>query len=152
MIEARITCVCPSVAVDDLKLRMLNGDIVYVDESEARRSIDLMTLARAGAITVRFVKRVGERRQPTAVVGKPKRTPPNFVHGIPSVKRADTTRSPTMMAPVVNQQPSTRLTTQPVISEPAPPEPETPEPETQERKPEHRPDKQRRKKTNNEVD
>jgi hypothetical protein len=77
MNEARITCACSNVIIADLGLRMTKGSVVYVSEAEARKSKDLMLVARAGGVIVNFVKRAQEIRQPTAVVGRPKREPFN---------------------------------------------------------------------------
>jgi hypothetical protein len=78
MIEARITCTCANIIIGDLGLRLTKGAVVYVGEKEAHKSKDLLVAARAGGVMVAFVTRATVVRQPTAVVGRPKRELPNF--------------------------------------------------------------------------
>lgn len=74
MIEAKITCSCTSISIPDLGLKLSNGMTAYVGEIDARKSNDLMAAARAGAVSVNFIKRATEVKQPVVVVGKPKRS------------------------------------------------------------------------------
>jgi hypothetical protein len=79
MTEARITCTCAHIIIADLGLRMAQGSVVYVDESKARRSKDLMLAARANGVNVHFVTRSQVVRQPVDVpVGRPKRDLPKL--------------------------------------------------------------------------
>ncbi len=80
MTEARITCTCPHIIIADLGLHMTQGSVVYVDEAAARKSKDLLRVARVGGVDVRFVTRAQVVRQPVAAaVGRPRRELPNLV-------------------------------------------------------------------------
>lgn len=97
MIEARITCTCANVTIADLGLRLTKGAVIYVDEKSARKSKDLMLVARAGGVAVHFIQRVHEIREPTAVVGRPRKTPIKVFTPIPRPPITTTTGSPTTL-------------------------------------------------------
>jgi len=73
MVEARITCTCPHIIIADLGLNLTRGDIVYLDEDTARKSQDLIRVARVNGVAVQYVQRAREVRNPA--VGKPRRGP-----------------------------------------------------------------------------
>ncbi len=62
MMEAEIRCVSPLLKLSDLDLTLTAGQVAYVPEIEAKASLDLARLSRAGGVTVRFVERFRERR------------------------------------------------------------------------------------------
>ena len=63
MIEAEIKCVSPSLQVPDLGLSLIRGQVIHLSEADARGSVDLTRLVRAGGVTVRYRERVRERRE-----------------------------------------------------------------------------------------
>lgn len=66
MIEARITCTCRSVRINDLGNRMLSqGESITVDEASARKSVDLAQLKQAGGVRVEYIKTPDMRPAPT---------------------------------------------------------------------------------------
>lgn len=94
--EARITCTCANIIIADLGLRMSSGSIVYLSDTLARKSQDLMRAARAGGVTVHFVTRTQQIRQPVAVVGRPKRESHNLVARVSPVQQITTVFTPVM--------------------------------------------------------
>lgn len=104
MLEARITCTCARIIIDDLGLRLTKGNTVYVTETQAKKSKDLMLAARSGAVDVQYIKRVSEIRQPVtkAVVGKPRREPlPVYQPRIPTIHVVHVPEAPAVSMDVV---------------------------------------------------
>jgi len=62
MIEAEVTCQCVQIALPDLRLSMVNGQVVYLDEADAKASVDLQRAWRAKAVIVKYIQRFRERR------------------------------------------------------------------------------------------
>lgn len=64
MVEARIECRCPQFHVPDINLRLRRGDVVWVAEEIARRSVDLGIAVRSGAVSVVYSRRCTVSRPP----------------------------------------------------------------------------------------
>lgn len=64
MIEARITCLTAEFIVADLGMTLNYGDEVYISEGKARKSRDLKTGRRAGAVRVDYVQRYTMSKPP----------------------------------------------------------------------------------------
>jgi hypothetical protein len=71
MIEAEVTCQCAQIALPDLRLSMVSGQIVYLDEADARASVDLQRAWRAKAVIVKYIKRFRERRAARLALPEP---------------------------------------------------------------------------------
>lgn len=65
MVEAKVTCLCSAVKLQDLGQSLVKGQTVYLDAEAARKSQDLALTVRAGGLTLAFVERCTERRLPS---------------------------------------------------------------------------------------
>lgn len=69
MIEARVECLCVFYRVGDLNLTLRKGDVSWVEETLARKSVDLKEALRIQAVRVRWgARRSAGRRLPSPVV------------------------------------------------------------------------------------
>ena len=71
MIEAEVTCQCAQIALPDLRLSMVNGQVVYLDEADAKASVDLQRAWSAKAVIVKYIKRFRERRAARLALPEP---------------------------------------------------------------------------------
>ena len=62
MIEARIECQCNKILLPDLKASLVRDDVIYIDDTTARKSADLQRAWKARAVTVKYVERCQQRR------------------------------------------------------------------------------------------
>jgi hypothetical protein len=72
MTEARIECITTEFPLHDLGLRLKKGQVVFIEEVQARASSELTEATRIGAVRVRFVARSRMAKTPDA----PKPPPP----------------------------------------------------------------------------
>ena len=81
MREAEITCKCTQIALSDLGLSLVAGDVEYVSEEAARASHDLASARRNGGVVIRYVQRCRERRPraPEPPLPRPAPSPPRRV-------------------------------------------------------------------------
>jgi hypothetical protein len=63
MREAEITCLAPKATVIDLSLRLIRGEIIWVEATSAERSKDLWKLRDLGSVAVRWVQRYKVMKQ-----------------------------------------------------------------------------------------
>ena len=99
MKRAEITCVSPALTVEDLGLKLIKGQVVYVEETVARGSKDLECLRRAGGVIVRFLQRCRVLRpaQPIPEAVTPPRNPLKAL--LPPPQRTPTAASTTPLPP-----------------------------------------------------
>jgi len=71
VIEAEITCECPSIQLADLQVALTKGMVVYLEATSARQSADLRRAMVAKGVTVKYVQRFRERRPEPVVVQLP---------------------------------------------------------------------------------
>ena len=62
MVEAEITCECPSIHLSDLGISLSKGMVVYIDAMKAQRSSDLARAQASAGVRVTYVRRYRERR------------------------------------------------------------------------------------------
>lgn len=75
MIEAEITCECPSLKLPDLQLALTRGMVVYLDANVAKRSADLQRAWKAKGVSIKYVQRFRERRPEPVVLPTPSAPP-----------------------------------------------------------------------------
>ena len=64
MIEAKITCLTGTIQLPDLSMSMTKGMVIYMPEAKARSSKDLERAWKGRGVSVQYVTRVQERRNP----------------------------------------------------------------------------------------
>lgn len=65
MKEGHVKCLCPSYKINDLNQFLTRGQGFTVTEDEAQRSSDLRRAERIRAVTIRWVERCREVKQPS---------------------------------------------------------------------------------------
>lgn len=77
MIEARVTCTCTQIILPDLGVDLIQGQVIFIPEAQAKASEDLTRARHARAVSVHFVQRFTEQRSESPAAPAPVPPPPH---------------------------------------------------------------------------
>lgn len=71
MIEAKITCQCSSIRLTDLDINLTKGMVVFMEATKARSSTDLQRAWKSRGVSIQYVERIQEVRDPSVTYTTP---------------------------------------------------------------------------------